>query len=82
MIQLEIEPEVEQRIIEAARARGLEPSAYASKIVSDAVAYTAPKLVTDEEFRASLDRLAERGKNLPRLPDYAYTRESFYEDHD
>jgi hypothetical protein len=37
MIQLEIEPEVEQRIIEAARARGLEPSVYASKILTSAV---------------------------------------------
>jgi hypothetical protein len=82
MIQLEIDPEVEQRLVEAARARGLEPSAYASKIVSDAVAYTIPKQLTDEEFKASLDRLASYGKDLPKLPDDAYSRESIYQDHD
>jgi hypothetical protein len=82
MIQLEIDSEVEQRLVEAARARGLEPNVYASKIVSDAVAYTSPKQLSNEEFRTILDRFAERGKNLPRLPDYAYSRESFYEDHD
>jgi hypothetical protein len=26
--------------------------------------------------------MASLGRDLPILPDYAYTRESFYEDHD
>jgi hypothetical protein len=82
MIQLEIDPEVEQRIVDAARVRGLEPNAYASKIVSDAVAYTVPKQLSDEEFKASLDRLASYGKGLPKLPEDAYSRESIYQDHD
>ncbi len=85
MIQLEISPELEQRVIVGARARGLEPNAYASQIVSNAVAadfYTSPKRLSREEFRAAMDRLAELGKVVPPLPDYAFTRESFYEDHD
>ena len=45
MIQLEISPELEQRVIVAARARGLDPSVYANQLFSDAVAadfYTGP----------------------------------------
>lgn len=38
-----------------------------------------PLELTVEEF---LDELKRIGKDLPELSDYAYTRESFYEDHD
>lgn len=84
MIQLQISPEVEQQVVLAARARGLEPDAFVSQLVTDAVAnyHTTKRRLTPDEFRASLDRLAELGKGIPALPDYAFTRESFYEDHD
>ena len=82
MIQLDIDPEVERRIIEGAQARGLEPSAYASKIVADAVAYTSPKHLTAEEFEGFLDAMLIPPGRAPNLPDFAYTRESFYDDHD
>ena len=82
MIQLDIDPEVEKRIVEAVRARGLEPSVYASKIVADAVAYTSPKHLSQKEFDDFLDAMVIDPDKAPMLPDYAYTRESFYEDHD
>lgn len=82
MIQLDIDIEVERRIVEAARARGLEPSAYASKIVADAFAYTSSKQLTAEEFEASLNRLAMYSSKIPELPDEAYSREGIYQDHD
>jgi hypothetical protein len=41
MIQLDIDPEVEKRLIEAAHARGLDPSAYAQRILASAVTQQA-----------------------------------------
>jgi hypothetical protein len=82
MIRLDIDPEVEKLVVAAARARGVEPGQYAGKIVADALAYTSPKELSSDEFRLILDRLAARGKDLPRLPDSAYDRESIYRDHD
>jgi hypothetical protein len=35
-----------------------------------------------EELRASLDALARYSAEVPSLPDEAFSRESFYEDHD
>jgi hypothetical protein len=82
MIQLDIDPEIERRLVEAARARGLEPAAYASKILTDAVAYTSPKHLTAEEFEAAMNELAKYSTKIPDLPDDAYSRESIYRDHD
>lgn len=86
MIQLDIGPEVERRVVEAARARGLEPAVYAGQIVAEAVeymdAYTSPKNPTHEEFKTSLDRLARYADKIPDLPDDAYSRESICQGHD
>ena len=40
--------------------------------------FLKPKLSIEEMF----DRLALHSEKIPELPDYAFTRESFYEDHD
>jgi hypothetical protein len=37
---------------------------------------------TPEESRAWLDKLAQFSNQIPQLPDEAFTRESFYQDHD
>lgn len=81
MIQLEISPELEERVIVAARARGMEPNAYASQIVTDAVALTTEKPLSKEASVEFLTQMASHAHEMPQLPDSAYTRESFYEDH-
>jgi hypothetical protein len=35
-----------------------------------------------EDFNASLDRLTRYSDKIPSLPIEAFSRESFYEDHD
>ena len=82
MIQLELAPELEQRLTDAAENRGLKPGEYAAQLVSSAVALPPPKRLSRAEVKALLSGLAELGKDAPALPDYAYTRGSFYEDHD
>jgi hypothetical protein len=91
MLHVDLAPEIEKRLVEAARAEGLAPEAYASRLIAATIdaptdarieALTSEKHLSQEELDAVLDRLASRGHNLPNLPDEAYTRESFYQDHD
>jgi len=83
MLHVELEPEVERRLMEAAHAVGLEPGAYASSLIAAMIAARLrEKHLSQEELETVLARLASRGDNLPKLPDEAYTRASFYQDHD
>jgi len=83
MLQVELAPDIEKRLIEAARAEGIEPAAYASRLISSTIAArTSEKHLSKEQLDAVLARLASHGDNMPVLPDEAYTRESFYQDHD
>ena len=82
MVQLELDPKVERQLIEAAQARGLRPETYASQLVASAVSPMPEKHISKEEMDRFLSGMAKLGKDAPALSDYAYTRESFYEDHD
>jgi hypothetical protein len=83
MVQLELAPDVEERLEKAAAVRGLKPEAYVVELIEAAVTRSLPeKHLTEEQLQAFLDGMAAFSDKLPVLPDYAYTRESFYEDHD
>jgi hypothetical protein len=82
MIQLNIDPEVERRLIDAAAERGLDAAAYAGKIVADAVEHASPKRLASPDLEHFLDSIVMRRDQAPDLPAFAYTRQSFYEDHD
>jgi hypothetical protein len=80
-IRLELKPEIEASLNARAAARGVPLDAYLQKMIEDlARTQTAPS-ASLQEFRATLDRLAEMGKNLPHSPSTAFNRESIYEDH-
>jgi hypothetical protein len=87
MLYVELAPEIEKRLVAAARAEGLAPETYASRLIAASIdartdALISEKHLSQEELDAVLDRLASRGDNMPHLPDEAYTRESLYQDHD
>jgi len=71
-----------------AEARGLTPERYVEQII--AAQRVIPKAVlpvkTQEQRMADLEKFFEEfsanSENIPRLPDEAFTRESFYSDHD
>lgn len=67
------------------KARGLTPESYVRNLIEDAVRTTPttlppakPKMNMEEFFRA----MAAYSDKIPQLPDEAFTRESFYQDHD
>lgn len=84
MIQLELRPEVEARLAAEAQAHGVDIQVYVESLLEQAVtAVTAqPRRRTREEMRTFYNALAAHSDKIPQLPDEAFTRESFYRDHD
>jgi hypothetical protein len=83
MLHVELAPDIEKRLIEAARAEGLEPDAYAARLIASTIAArTRDKHLSKEELERFFSGMARHSDKIPDLPDEAYTRESFYQDHD
>jgi len=81
MIQLSIDPEVEQRIVEAARARGLEPSVYAGQVLTSAVGSRGPVDIPADELMHGFQALSEDATAVSNYPADFFTREVIYGDH-
>lgn len=85
MIQLHLPPEIEARLAAEARAQGLTPQDYVEKLVTarfpppHAQAGLADRMAALEKF---FEEMAAHSEKIPPLPDEAFTRESFYQDHD
>lgn len=78
---LTIDSELERRVVDTARKRGLAPEIFVREVLTRETGSEHPLVspsLSVEEFLAELSRI---GNQLPELPDHAYTRESFYEDH-
>jgi len=84
MIQIALRPEIEARLAAEAQARGVDIEAFVESILEQAVtpSTSAPRKRTREEMQAFYDVLAAHSDKIPQLPDEAFTRESFYQDHD
>lgn len=87
--QIELQPEFEARLTAEAQARGLDldryileklevPSTLRPESMAGDEASSARRLADLEEFFKEMARNAEK---IPLLPDEAFTRESFYRDH-
>jgi len=82
-VKVELTPEIEQRLTERARARGVDLNAYIQKMIEDAAAVVPNVTEIDVDgINAMLDEFAEMGKDLPVIPLSALTREAMYSDHD
>jgi hypothetical protein len=81
-IQIELNPDIEARLLAQARAQGVSPEKAAERLLEEAVASRdLPQgPLTLEEFHRMLDALAEDSEKLPNLPTESFTRESFYRD--
>jgi hypothetical protein len=81
-IQVELNSEVEARLVAEAKAQGLPLEKVAERLLQEALASrSAPQgRLSVEEFHAMLDALAEGSEKLPNLPTEGFTRASFYED--
>jgi hypothetical protein len=69
------------------RARGMTPESYVESLIDDAagVAPTGSGPIRPKnkmDMQTFLRKMAEFSDKVPVLPDEAFTRESFYQDHD
>ena len=68
-----------------ARARGLTPEGYVESLIEDAVRVdpaAPPPAKRKRDMEAFFRGMAAYSDKIPQLPDEAFTRESFYQDHD
>ena len=80
-VRLELKPDIEANLAAQARARGVPLDAYLQGVIED-LARAKGGPAGPQEIEATLDRLAEMGRDLPHLPSSAFSRESIYRDHD
>jgi len=80
-IQLELNPEIEARLVAEASSRGVAVEAYAQELLRGALHISSSRRghLTPEEAKEMLRQMAEGSEKLPVLPDSAFSRESFYE---
>ncbi|MGB8888881.1 MAG: hypothetical protein WCC87_19280 [Candidatus Korobacteraceae bacterium] len=81
-IQIELSPEMMERLAAEAEAQGIALEEYAERLLRTAIATHAEPdgQLSVAELHAMLDGIAEGSEKLPKMPTAAFTRESFYED--
>lgn len=85
MIQVELKPEIEARLVADANANGLELAVYAGNVIERIYLQGSGRRKpsrSPEEVRAWLDSMTQFSDKIPQLPEEAFTRESFYQDNE
>jgi hypothetical protein len=83
-IQVELNPDLEQRLTAEAQAQGIALETFAQRILQDAIGAKsrAHSRARQEEFRVFLDALASRAPHAPHLDSESFLREMIYSEHD
>lgn len=81
---MQVTVEIPDELAAQVQARGLTPENYVRNLIEDAALgartpHSGQPRMSMAEF---LEKMAENSANIPQLPDEAFTRESFYRDHD
>jgi hypothetical protein len=82
---MQITVEIPDELAAQVQARGLTPESYVRSLIEDAVRVetTAPEQVKRKmSMEAFIRAMAANSEKIPALPVEAFTRESFYQDHD
>ena len=83
---MQITVEIPDEIAAQVQARGLTPESYVRGLIEDAVRKSPSPTVEQarpkRDMEAFFKAMAAHSEKIPQLPDEAFTRESFYQDHD
>ncbi len=82
VLQIELDPTTEARLIADAEIWGVSPEEHASSLLRRAIPQykTGTGILTPESLKEMLAEMAKGSEKLPVLPPEATDRESFYED--
>jgi hypothetical protein len=80
-IQVELNAEIEAKLVAEARAQGIPLEKVAERLLQEALASRSvlDGALSVDSFHAMLKSLASGSEELPNLPTESFTRESFYE---
>lgn len=81
-VRLDLKPDMEARLTAQAESKGIPLDAYLQGMIEEMAQTQPPPNTSIQEFRATLDTLAEMGKSLPHRTSSAFSRQSIYQDHD
>jgi hypothetical protein len=81
---MEITVTIPDEVAVEARARGLTPESFVEELVREQAITPKPSISREErlaKLEKFFDEISANSENIPLLPDEAFTRESFYSDH-
>lgn len=80
---MQITVDIPDELAASVQASGITPEAYVRNLIEELLRRRAPepapRKITMEEFIRGMTAHSDK---IPQLPDEAFTRESFYQDHD
>jgi hypothetical protein len=81
-IRVDLNPEIEARLIAQAKSEGVPLERLAERLLKQALTERtlSDGVLTVEEFHNMLAGMAEGSEKLPNLPTESFSRDSFYED--
>ncbi|HTW62076.1 MAG TPA: hypothetical protein VMD55_09725 [Terracidiphilus sp.] len=82
---MRITVEIPDELAAEARARGLTPEVYVGALIEEAARSEEKgtgNVRGKMDMKTFLEAMAANSEKIPQLPDEAFTRESFYRDHD
>jgi hypothetical protein len=79
-ITVQLDAELQARLLAEARAQGVTLDAYLSSIVALPTAPIGTPEITSKDLESALNELADGSERLPILPPEAYRRDSIYGD--
>jgi hypothetical protein len=81
-IQLELKPEVVEKLSAEAKARGIGLEEYAESLLREAIAGQSAfhGVLSVKELRAMLEAVGKDSNRLPKVATSAFTRTSYYEE--
>lgn len=83
MLQVQLSVDVEARVKAEARAKGVPAESYVQSLIEDAVGSGETRHPRSaKEMEDFFQSMASNSEGIPSLPEGAFRRESFYQDHD
>ena len=78
---MQIKVNIPDEIAAQVEALGLTPEGFIESLIQRAT-HVAPLVGRNRNMQEFFREMAAHSDKIPQLPDYAFTRDSFYQDHD